>query len=403
MLPVEDSMPSDSPALASVPGFTFSAIKCGIRYPDRLDLALIYSQTPCVACGTFTANRLAAAPVRLCRERIDRPIHAILINSTNANACTGDTGYENAITLASAVSRRLSISDDSVLMASTGIIGVQLPVDTIERGIPKLIDGLSTGQGPLIKQAIMTTDTFPKEAGAYFTHDGRRYAVAGVAKGAGMIAPNMATMLAFVITDAPIARKDLDPIFRRCIDTTFNAITIDGDMSTNDTALILAPDTGQPLTDETALESFEAALLHTTRTLAEMIVRDGEGATRLVTVTVRGAKTDDDARTAARAIAESLLVKTALFGRDPNWGRIACAAGYSGAAFDERTLSISIESVQLLTDGVPLSFDKTALLEIMSRREYEIHVNLGLGSGRFSFMTTDLSYDYVKINAEYST
>jgi glutamate N-acetyltransferase/amino-acid N-acetyltransferase len=389
--------------LENVRGFSFSAKECGIKYKNRLDLALIHSLSPCSASGLFTKNRISAAPVKLCRKRIANSIQSILINSNNANASTGQAGYQNALLLTDEVARHLSIATGSVLMASTGVIGVQLPIDKIMAQIPNLVEDLSPENAQLVPLAIMTTDTHPKECAVSFSSSRGEFNIGGIAKGSGMIAPDMATLLSFVITDAPIDRENLDSIFRRCINSTFNAITIDGDMSTNDTAIVLSPISDNYLDDSKDLRIFEDSLMTVLTKLSEMIVSDGEGVTKSVKVAVTGAKTEDDAKKAARAISESLLVKTAIFGRDPNWGRIACAAGYSGAAVEEESLSISFENIKLLERGTPLQFDQEALEKIMSRREYTITVNLGMGEGRSTFMTTDITYDYIKINSEYTT
>jgi glutamate N-acetyltransferase/amino-acid N-acetyltransferase len=389
--------------LETVPGFLFSAVECGIKYENRLDLALIHSKAPCSAAGAFTTNVIQAAPVKLCRERISNPVHAILINANNANACTGEEGYRNAASLSGEVAGLLGVPAGSVLAASTGVIGVQLPTEKIRKSLPALVRGLSGEKGPLVARAIMTTDTRPKEAAARFETSRGEFTVAGAAKGAGMIAPNMATLLCFLLTDMPLGREVLDGVFRKTVAATLNAVTIDGDMSTNDTAIILCPAAGGLPDAAGDAARFEEALLHVLSSLSEMLVRDGEGATKFVTVSVTGARSDGEARLAARAVAQSLLVKTALFGNDPNWGRIACAAGYSGAGFREETLSISIGPVPLLLRGVPQAYDRKLLGDAMGGRDISVAVDLGVGGGRFTFLTTDVSYDYVRINAEYTT
>ena len=389
--------------LRNVSGFTFSAIECGIRYDNRLDMALLYSEKPCYASAVFTRNRLFAAPVKLCRERIANDIHAILINATNANACTGDEGYNNALQLTREIASVLGVPENSVLMASTGIIGVQLPVGKMRSSIPSLVNTLSADNGPRLARAIMTTDTYPKEYAVSFETSSGTYTIGGVAKGSGMIAPDMATLLSFIITDFPLEKKALDEVFRSCIDRTLNAITIDGDSSTNDTAIILSPVTNDPVTNETDIEHFSQALFHLLESLSVMLIRDGEGATKCVTIRVAGAASPDDAKKAAKTIAESLLVKTALFGEDPNWGRIACAAGYSGADMHEDTLTIEIENVPLLVKGEPVEYPIDDIRTILARESFVVTINLGAGDNHFSFLTTDLSYEYVKINAEYST
>ncbi len=388
--------------LENVRGFSFSVRECGIKYENKLDLALIHSSTPCNASGLFTKNRIHAAPVKLCRERIGNRIHSILINSNNANAGTGQIGYQNTLMITDELAKQLDIVSESVLMASTGVIGVQLPVDKIMGEMPHLVKGLSAENARLVPIAIMTTDTRPKEFAVSFSSSMGDFNIGGIAKGSGMIAPDMATLLSFLITDVPIERKDLDTIFRKCINDTFNSITIDGDMSTNDTAILLSPISDNYLNGRD-LHLFEDSLMAVLTELSSMLIDDGEGATKSIKVAVSGAKTDEDAKKAAKTISESLLVKTAIFGKDPNWGRIACAAGYSGAEVEEENLSISFENIKILERGTLLQFDKEALDKIISQREYTIHIDLGMGRGKSTFMTTDISYDYIKINSEYTT
>ena len=389
--------------LENVKGFTYSSIKCGIRYADRLDYSLILSDTICNAAGMFTTNRMTAAPVKLCRERINGKIRGILINATNANACTGAEGYTNSRMLTADVAKRLNLPEDSILMASTGIIGRQLPLDKMLASHVELISGLAGKNGPILAQAIMTTDTVPKEAAVSFTCGDREYCIAGTAKGSGMIAPRMATLLAFIVTDAPVEHKNLEKIFRTAVNKTLNSITIDGDTSTNDTAVILSPDTGEYISEPGQLAAFSEALEAVLMKLAEMLVLDGEGATKSVKIHVINAATDDDALLISRAVGQSLLVKTAFFGNDPNWGRIACAAGYSGAALEEEKLSILIDNIPLLVNGVPADTDYSNLEQILKNRNYTVTVDMGLGDGDAIMLTTDISYDYVKINAQYST
>jgi glutamate N-acetyltransferase / amino-acid N-acetyltransferase len=389
--------------LEQVRGFTFSAVECGIRYSGRLDYCLIASDTPCNAAGVFTTNKVNAAPVKLCRARIGGPIRAILINATNANACTGDQGYRTAETLTADIAVRLKAAPESVLMASTGIIGRQLPLEKMQGSHDGMIASLSREGGRIIPRAIMTTDTVPKETCVSFTTSAGEFRVAGTAKGAGMIAPNMATLLCFIITDAPVGAEDLTSIFKRCVGPTLNAISIDGDMSTNDTAIILSPRSGKPIAGGTDLAAFEEALRAVLARISEMLIDDGEGTTKRVRITVQNAASDADARRIAKSISESLLVKTALFGNDPNWGRIACAAGYSGAAIDEEKLCVSFDDMPLLVNGAPVEFDHDGLVGIMKKNIFEVFVDVGLGKSEWSMLTTDISIDYVKINAEYST
>ncbi|MCP4132074.1 MAG: bifunctional glutamate N-acetyltransferase/amino-acid acetyltransferase ArgJ [bacterium] len=389
--------------LENVPGYTFSAIQCGIRYKDRLDYSIIISDRPCVAAGTFTTNKIFAAPIKLCRERIDNPIQAILVNSTNANACTGDEGYTTACALTADIASRLSAAESSILMSSTGIIGRQLPLEKMKEAHEELLASKSAEMGKLFPEAIMTTDTFPKSVSISFTTSKGEYVMAGTAKGSGMIAPDMATLLAYVITDAPMGKTDLDTIFKRIITKSLNSITIDGDMSTNDTAIILSPQSESPLTEDADIQKFEEALERILIRLSKMLVSDGEGATKFVNVTVTGALSNEDAQQTAKTIAESALVKTAFFGMDPNWGRIAMAAGNSGVEMREESLCISFEGITLLEKGTPVDFDNDKLVELLSQKEFTVLVDLGLGKGSATMMTSDLSYDYIKINAEYST
>ncbi|PKL37168.1 MAG: ornithine acetyltransferase [Spirochaetae bacterium HGW-Spirochaetae-1] len=389
--------------LENVPGFKFSALSCNIRYEGRLDYALIVSDIPCNAAGLFTTNRVSAAPVKLCRERIGNKIRGILINATNANACTGNQGYGNALTLTEDMAAKLGTESSSLLMCSTGIIGHQLPVEKMLAAHENLAGSLSRENGGIIPKAIMTTDTFPKSISVSFETSKGTYTIAGTTKGSGMIAPNMATMLAFIITDAPVASENLTALFRKAVKKTLNAITIDGDMSTNDTALILSPAGAEHLKEDGDLASFYAALEHVLMELAAMLVTDGEGATKLVRVRVTGAQNDDDAWRVARAVAQSALVKTAFFGQDPNWGRVACAAGYSGADVHEETLTISFGDITLLKNGTPVPFDHETLKNIMKNREFDVMIDLGMGTAGAMMMTCDFSYDYVKINAEYTT
>lgn len=389
--------------LAAVPGYSYSAIECNIKYSGRLDYALIVADSPCNASGMFTTNKITAAPVILCQERIDTPIKAILINATNANACTGTEGKQNAELLTRDIADKLKTSQESILMASTGIIGYQLPAEKMLKSHSSLIEKLAPANASLVPRAIMTTDTKPKELAVSFSTSRGDFSIGGTVKGSGMIAPNMATLLGFLVTNAPIAKHELDIIFKRAVNNTLNAITIDGDTSTNDTAIVLSPISDNYLVNKQDLDNFAEALLALLMKLAEMLVADGEGATKMVKIIIKNAASKDDAQLIVKSVAESLLVKTAFFGNDPNWGRIACAAGYSGAHVQEETLSISIAGIPLLVNGSPVDFDSKALFEIMKNAEYSVVVDIGQGTSEAIMLTSDISYDYVKINAEYST
>jgi glutamate N-acetyltransferase/amino-acid N-acetyltransferase len=389
--------------LENVPGYRFAALACNIRYADRLDYAIIMADGMCNAAGVFTTNRLCAAPVRLCRERMNEQVKAILINATNANACTGRKGYNNARFLTADIAERLKVRGNAILMSSTGIIGHQLPVDKMTEAHDRLISSATRESGALISRAIMTTDTFPKSKAVSFETSMGTFTLAGVAKGAGMIAPNMATMLSFMLTDAPIPKDRLQSIFELAVGETMNTITIDGDTSTNDTAIILSPVSDKPLTGEKDLQSFAEALFAVLADLSEMIVRDGEGATKLIRVHVTGARTREDAASIARHISESVLVKTAFFGQDPNWGRIAMAVGNAGAEVDEETLTIKFGHCAFFEKGTPLKVNMEEAKRVMAEKEITVTVDCGMGEKEALFLTSDLSYEYVKINAEYTT
>jgi glutamate N-acetyltransferase / amino-acid N-acetyltransferase len=388
--------------LDQVPGYRFSALACGIRYEDRLDYALISADKPCNGAAVFTTNRLASPAVRINKERIENNIRAVMVNSTNANACTGTQGEANARDLSTHMAGILGISDDEILIASTGVIGVQLPVDKMKKSHEALASSLASEKGHSLSEAIMTTDTIPKECAATFDTSIGTFTIAGTAKGSGMIAPNMATMLSFFLTDAPVEREDLQAILQRQADATLNAITIDGDTSTNDTAILLAHD-GEESLQGKDLDRFEEALGEVMMDLALKLVKDGEGVTTVVTVSVINASTSEDAEKIARTVGQSLLVKTAIFGRDPNWGRIAMAVGNSEAQVSEFTLSISFDDIAVLSKGTPQESDKNKLMMIMAQDSYTITVDIGQGTGSFTIFTGDISYDYVKINAEYTT
>jgi len=289
--------------LENISGFTFSAIECGIRYENRLDYCLIVSGKDCNAAGMFTTNKVSAAPVKLCRERIAGPVRAVLVNATNANACTGDQGMDTAVALTADIAARIGAPAESVLMASTGIIGRQLPLEKMMKSHQDLVAGLSPESGRMIPRAIMTTDTVPKQVCVSFETSAGEFRIAGTAKGSGMIAPNMATLLCFLVTDAPVRAGDLNALFSRTIGRTLNAITIDGDMSTNDTALILSPRSDSPLTAAGDLANFGEALHAVLERIAEMLIDDGEGTTKRVKISVTHAKSGEDAARIARSVA----------------------------------------------------------------------------------------------------
>jgi len=389
--------------LELIPGYKFSNIECQIRYQDRLDYSLILTERDCNASAVFTTNKIQAAPVQISKTRYDNPIRAILINATNANACTGAEGDRNALALSEDIATKTGIRTEQILLASTGIIGHQLPLEKMLNSHDQLIKGLSANAGAELPRAIMTTDTKPKFIALSFSCGGKEYRIAGTAKGAGMIAPNMATLLSFIITDAPVKKADLDRIFKEKIKSSFNSLTIDGDTSTNDTAIILSPVSENYIYSDNDLKEFSKAVEKVLSHLSHEIVADGEGVNHVVEVSVLNAKDNRDAQLIARSISESLLVKTAIFGKDPNWGRIACAAGYSGADIAEEKLSISFDDNAIFEKGTPLDFLREELVSTLNKAFYTITLDIGLGKGTARMLTSDLSYDYVKINAEYST
>jgi len=391
-----------------IKGFQFSAVEAAIKKPGRKDLALIFSEVPAQACAVFTVNAVKAAPVLLSAERIKSGMaQALLVNSGNANACTGENGMLVAKETSRRVAEGLGIADDAVQVSSTGVIGVQMPSERILAAIPALLDGLSSGTLDDIAQAIMTTDTFPKMEARSGQAGGIGYSIAGIAKGAGMIMPNMATMLSFIISDAAVERAFLETAFRNAVDCSFNAITVDGDMSTNDTCLILANGmAGNPpiMAGSPEAVTFEKVLSDVLLSLAKQIVKDGEGATKFVEIRVTGAENDTDAKRAALSIANSSLVKTAFFGQDANWGRIFAAVGYSGASVDQSRLSLSFDDVCMATSGVFAGGDAEIRgTEVLKKKEFTVTVNLGLGSGAATVYTSDLSHEYITINADYRT
>ncbi len=390
----------------NIQGFLFSTVEAAIKKPGRRDLALIYSEVPATAAAVFTTSTVKAAPVLVSCEHIAcGTAQALIVNSGNANACTGEPGMIVAKETAHLVAHRLGIDDSAVQVCSTGVIGVPLPLERISSAIPQLVEGLSSGTLDDVAQAIMTTDTFPKMEAVCGTAGGKTYSVAGIAKGAGMIMPNMATMLSFIITDAAVDSDFLQKLFRNAVDCSFNAITVDGDMSTNDTCLIMANGMAQnPLIREGSIEgeTFAALVCDVLLSLAKLIVKDGEGATKFVEIRVSGAKDNSDAKRAAMAIANSSLVKTAFFGQDANWGRIFAAVGYSGAEVDQSRLSLRFDDVCMARDGIFAGGDAEALgTEILKQKEFTVSVDLGIGSGTATVYTSDLTHEYVSINADY--
>ncbi|WP_029422479.1 bifunctional glutamate N-acetyltransferase/amino-acid acetyltransferase ArgJ [Alicyclobacillus macrosporangiidus] len=378
------------------------------------DLAVLVSDAPAAVAAAFTTNRVKAAPVLWSQRVVARkaPVRAVVVNSGNANACTGDRGLEDAIRMGEATAQALGVQTEEVLVASTGVIGVPLPMDVVLRGIPQVCSALAATPeaGEACAEAIRTTDTFTKQAAVRLEIGGQVVTIGGMAKGSGMIHPNMATMLAFLTTDAAISREMLDRALKASVIDSYNMISVDGDTSTNDTVAVLANGLAEnPVIAEDGPD-FAAfcAALHTLNThLAKLIVRDGEGATKLMEVTVRGAADVDAARRLARSVTTSNLVKAALFGADANWGRVLAAMGYSGAPFDPAGVHIRFTSaagsVALMEDGEPLPFDEDLALQVLQEKEVRVEIDLADGDAQATAWGCDLTYEYVRINGEYRT
>jgi glutamate N-acetyltransferase / amino-acid N-acetyltransferase len=391
----------------NIKGFSASAVAAGIRYAGRLDLGLIYSNTPAVTVGVFTRNQVKAAPVIIDMERLKQGrAQAILVNSGCANACTGEKGMEAALATSLFLSNSLDIPDEMVLLSSTGVIGEQLNVDAFATSMGKLVAGLDEEKFEEVAHAIMTTDTVPKTACRTVTIGDHEVNFMGMAKGSGMIMPNMATMLSFVVTDAQISCPELQNSLRQAADRTFNRITVDGDTSTNDMVLVMANGTAtNEWIDEDNLvdrQVFQDTLEDVLKDLALKIVDDGEGATKCITIRVCGAKEEVEAERMARTVANSNLVKTAFFGEDANWGRIIAAMGRSGVHFHPDRVDIAFGQVVLVRDGLGLGKEaEAAATEILKKKNISVCIDLKDGAGCEEVYTCDFSVDYVKINADY--
>ena len=394
----------EKPSITGVKGFKAAGVCCGLKKSGP-DMALLYSEQPAAAAGVFTRNLVQAAPVHLCRKHIANPIRALAVNSGNANACTGETGAANAERMAVLAAEALAIRPEEVLICSTGVIGQQLPMDRIEAGINDAAAALSADPraGVDAAEAILTTDTVSKQAAYRIELPEGSFQVAGMAKGAGMICPNMATMLAFVATDVKISRELLQRIFQEAADRSFNLITVDGDTSTNDTALALANGAaGIEITaDSPALPPFTDVLSRVCRELALQIVGDGEGITKVIELTVQGAADEASARTLARAVLNSPLVKTAFYGEDANWGRIIAALGYAGVAFDPSRTDIFIGPVQVAARGGAAPFREEEAKAVLQQRRIPVLVDLHAGNSVLTAWGTDLTPDYISINSNY--
>jgi len=393
-------------------GFKVYGTHCGIK-KQKKDLGLIYSEKMANASAVFTTNKVKAAPILLSMKNIiDNKIQAVIVNSGNANACTGEKGYSDAISMAKKTAQILNLKLEDVFVSSTGVIGVPLPIEKILSGIESVEKNLNLYNDDLVSfaQAIMTTDTFPKIHSTQVVIGGKNVTLTGVAKGSGMIHPNMATMLSFILTDANISKSALNKALKQSIDDSFNLITVDGDTSTNDTVLILAnkeAKNNEIIEDSDEYELFQKALYEVAENLAKKIVIDGEGATKIFEVQVKNSKTKDDAKLISRSIAKSNLVKTAIHGEDANWGRVLAAAGYSGGNFDPEKVDVwfqsSIGNIQLCQDGHFKEFDETKAKRILREKELKIIVDLKDGKENALSWGCDLSSKYVEINGGYRT
>jgi len=384
-------------------GATYAGIK-GEHAAFKLDLGLLYSEVPADSAGMFTTSRIPGQPVKVSRARVGRPVRAVIVNSGCANVATGEEGLHNALEMTQLAAAKLGIDPMEVLVASTGVIGTQLPMDRIRAAVPAIV--LSREGGADFARAITTTDSRTKEIAFEVWTGAGSFRIGGAAKGAGMIHPNMATMLAFITTDAAVAPGFLQACLRDAVEATFNQIDIDGDMSTSDTVFLLAngtSGTGPVDAGSPAAEAFRTALNEVCLHLAREIARDGEGAQHLIQVTVGGARSLAEARRAARAVASSVSLKAAVYGRDPNWGRVVAALGASGVDLDESRLTIRLGEVTLFREGRPVPFDREAARRYLESPEIEFAISLNLGPYQASAWASDLTEEYVRLNSVYTT
>ncbi len=390
-----------------VPGFRFAGVSCGIKKSKKKDLALIVSRHPASAAALFTTNRVKAAPVLLGMRKIKQgKIQAVVVNSGNANACNGARGDRDAQTMCRRVASRLGMNPKFIIPSSTGVIGNPLPMEKVGQGIEKAADFLSPNSFSLAAEAILTTDRVPKTSMEICRLGGKRVVVAGMAKGAGMIAPHMATMLAYILTDAAVAPSSLRGILARSTDKTFHSVTVDGDMSTNDTILFLANGEARNRSvqrgssDERRLE---LAVLRVMKKLAVKLVEDAEGGTKVAEIVVQRARSLADAKRVAFAVANSNLVKTAFFGEDPNLGRIMAAIGYAGVTVDPDRVDVTLGGVKVVRKGVALHGSQAQAAHVLRRHSFQVKINLGQGKHSAFVWTSDLTTDYVRINSAYRT
>ncbi len=387
-------------------GFSVGSVNAGFRKPSRNDVALLVSDTSCVVAGVFTTNAFKAAPVLECQRILENEsdVRAVLVNSGQANACTGIEGLGNCKATVKMMAEILNLPNDSILPMSTGVIGTQFKMDLWEAALPKLKQELGNGDEESFTRAMMTTDAFPKFLSREVEFSTGTVRFAGMAKGAGMICPNMATMLAVLICDADVEQKKWQQLFAQAVDQTFNRVTVDGDTSTNDTVLGLANGASGVRLNAADMVKLEAEVQEMLGALAYMLVQDGEGATKVIKVEVNGAKTAEDAEKVARTVGHSQLVKTAMYGRDANWGRIVAAVGRSGAEFCANDVRVFLCDVELFREGKPLAGDFDAILkDPLKERDIHVRIELGAGQSNYTLLASDLSHDYVSCNADYRT
>ncbi len=395
--------------VTSTPGFCAGATCAGIKKTNqpRLDLGILFAEVPCVTAGVFTSNHIKSAPVVLCQQRLKKGrAIALVANSGCANAYTGEQGMADAEEMTALTARCLGVSPEDVLVASTGVTGQTLPMPLIRAGLNQIVLTRGEDGGHDLVRAIMTTDTVPKEAAVKVTTDDSRFTIGGITKGAGMIHPNMGTMLCFLTTDAAVTLEFLKEALQKAADISFNMVTVDGDTSPSDTVIIMANGQAgnQPITPESASSAaFQQALNQVCIHLAKAIAHDGEGATKLIEVTVDGATSLVDARLVARTVAGSSLVKTAIHGADPNWGRVIAAMSRAGVEVVENKIDLAIGGISLVKGGRPLSFDEPSVVRALKQSEILIKLHLNLGTASATAWGCDLSEEYVKINSEYMT
>ncbi|ACZ08762.1 Arginine biosynthesis bifunctional protein ArgJ [Sebaldella termitidis] len=398
--------------ITDVKGFKAAGITAGLKKSGKKDLALIYSEYKAVSAAVFTKNLVKAAPILVDMENIkSENTQAIIVNSGNANACTGEDGYKNAKKMTEIIAEKLNLHPTEVLVESTGIIGVQMDMEKVASGLEKIVPELSEEGGHNAGEAIMTTDTFPKNLAVKIEIGGKEVTIAGIAKGSGMIHPDMATMLAFLVTDISIDKKLLQKVFSKSTDDSYNMVSVDGDTSTNDMAGILANGAAgnTKITDENSEEFkiFKEALNFVNKELAKSIAKDGEGATKLIEVTTKNARTMEDAKKVSKSVITSSLFKAAVFGSDANWGRILCAVGYSGAELIVDKIEIFIKGedkiIQVAKNGMGIDFGEEEVEKILKEEKVGVIVNLNDGNYDATAWGCDLTYDYVKINADYRT